>query len=112
MGGAANFDWLMRVGVLFGTDGFFFIIKSQINMKVWVSGNTREKGIHIYSFFWWFGQKKYTIFFWTKNKKKRIEVMIIFFIWDQKNIVYFFGPNHQKKRINVNTCFHLSEPSY
>ena len=99
MGGAANFDWLMRVGVLFGTDGFFFIIKSQINMKVWVSGNTREKGIHIYSFFWWFGQKKYSIFFWSKIRKIITTLILFFDGLDKKNILYFFGPKIKKKEL-------------
>jgi len=99
MGGAANFDWLMRVGVLFGTDGFFFIIKSQINMKILVSENTHEKGIHIYSFFGWFGPKKYPIFFWSKIRKIIITLILFFDGLDKKNILYFFGPKINKKEL-------------
>jgi hypothetical protein len=88
MGCAAKFDWLMRVGVLFGTDGLFFIIKARINMKVWIRENTQKK----------------------------VCTLILFFgRLDQKNMLYFFGLNLQKKDlvcILFFECFHVSKPSY
>jgi len=64
---------------------------------------------HIDEYFWWFGPKKYTIFFWSKIKKIIITLILFLVVWTKKIYYIFLVPN-KKNNHHLNSFLFIFGP--